>query len=107
LTDKIAVIAGAKELLSTQPQIVFALTAKVMELRRRRCTDIFKHEMASGRAMLKTKLVAGWHRAIDEGQAWAIGFGLRTVLGLRDGASVPPLVPDAVRTYIRRSLFGL
>jgi hypothetical protein len=33
--------------------------------------------------------------AIDEGQAWAISFGLRTVLGLRDGAGVPPLVPDA------------
>jgi hypothetical protein len=27
----------------------------------------FAHEMASGRAMLKTKLAAGWHRAIDEG----------------------------------------
>ena len=55
----------------------------------------FKHEMASGRAMLKTKIVAGWHRAIDEGQSWAIGFGLRTVLGLRDGAGVPLLVPEA------------
>jgi hypothetical protein len=55
----------------------------------------FKHEMAGGRAMLKTKLVAGWHRAIDEGQSWAIGFGLRTVLGLRDGAGVPLLVPEA------------
>ena len=25
----------------------------------------FKHEMASGRAMLKTKIAAKWHRAID------------------------------------------
>jgi hypothetical protein len=54
-----------------------------------------KHEMSSGRAMLKTKIAAKWHRAIDEGQAWAISFGLRTVLGLRDGAGVPPLVPEA------------
>jgi hypothetical protein len=51
----------------------------------------FKSEMSSGRALLKTKIVAGWHRAIDEGQNWAIQFGLRTVLGLRDGAGVPAL----------------
>ena len=55
----------------------------------------FKVEMANGRAMLKTKLVSGWHEAIDNGQAWAIQFGLRTVLGMWDYASVTLPQPEA------------
>jgi hypothetical protein len=67
----------------------------------------FKNEMTNGRALLKTNIVAGWHRAIDEGQAWAVGFGLRTVLGMRDGAGVPLLPPEPGDVAHLQSLFGL
>jgi hypothetical protein len=51
--------------------------------------------LACGQAALKAKIVAGFHAALDERQAWAVAFGLRAIIGLRDGASVPQQAPEA------------
>jgi hypothetical protein len=54
----------------------------------------FRSELAAGKAGLKAKIVSGFHAALDERQAWVVGFGLRAIMGLRDGASVPLLSPE-------------
>jgi hypothetical protein len=51
----------------------------------------FKAELASGTAALKAKIMEGFHAALDERQAWAVAFGLRAIIGMRDGERVPQL----------------
>jgi hypothetical protein len=54
----------------------------------------FRSGLAAGKAGLKAKIVSGFHAALDERQAWAVCFGLRAIIGLRDGASVPQQAPE-------------
>jgi hypothetical protein len=54
----------------------------------------FRAELAAGHAALKGKIVAGFHAALDERQAWAVAFGLRAIIGLRDGERVPQQAPE-------------